>query len=652
MTDVQTLPKVLFANADRFPDQIALREKDLGIWREHSWRDYARRVRDFSLGLSQLGLRKGDTIAILGDNRPEWVIAELAAQSLGAISVGVYQDSVPSEVQYILDFSEARCVVAEDQEQVDKLLDIQRSLSKLEYIIYHDPRGLGVYESPLLLTFPDVEARGRDVERAHPGDFRASVEATRPNDVAILSMTSGTTGRPKLAMLTHRNLLSMAESLQQVDPMEPRDEYLSFLPLAWIGEQMMTVSWALTRRFTVNFPEEPGTVQADLREVGPHMMFSPPRIWENIVSEIQVKVEDAPWLKRKAFEWSMEVGTAIADARLTGQAPSWGQRAKRPIAELLAFVPVKDRYGLRRLKRAYTGGAALGPDVIRFFHALDVNLKQIYGQTEVSGISVLHRDNDIRFDTVGLPLPDTTLRIDEGGEILTRSPAVFLGYFRDADSTAETLRDGWLHSGDAGYLEDDGHLVVIDRAQDVLRLADDTLFSPQFVENKIKFSPYVREAVVFGGDRPFVTAIIAIDFANTGKWAERHQVPYTTFTDLSQKRGVYDLVRASVERTNDGLPPAARVRRFLLLHKELDADDEELTRTRKVRRKTIGSRYAELVDALYGKAGAVSIDSSIAYQDGRTAVIRTTLRIESLAEESTSAGDTQVNRADAIRPAP
>ncbi len=628
-----TLPKLLVANAHRFGDRVALREKEYGIWQTLSWAEYLDRVRAFSLGLLHLGLQPGDKVAIIGDNRPEWVIAELAAQSAGAISMGVYQDAIAAEIQYLVDFSDARFVVAEDQEQVDKLLEVWEQLPKAEYIIYYDPRGMRHYNYPFLLDFQEVEALGRAHHREHPNLFQDNVERTRPDDVAIFSTTSGTTGKPKLAMLTHHNLISMARNLIQVDPLEPDDEYLSFLPLPWIGEQMMSVATALVVGFTVNFPEEPETVRENLREIGPHVMFSPPRIWESLVSEVQVKVEDTTRLKRAVYEWAMNVGYRVADARFAGQEPSPGLRRLYRLADWLIFMPIKDKFGLRRLRRAYTGGAALGPDVFRFFHALGVNLKQIYGQTEISGISVLHRDGDIKFQTVGLPLPGTEVRIAENGEILSRSPAVFVGYYKNPEATAETLVDGWLHSGDAGYFDEDGHLIVIDRAADVMTLADGTKFSPQFIENKLKFSPYIKEAVVFGGgDYPFVTALINIDFANVGTWAERRQIAYTTYTDLAQKADVYELIRAHVERTNSDLPPAARIRRFLLLHKELDADDAELTRTRKVRRRFVAQRYQELVAALYSGAPSVEVETTITYQDGRTATIRTALRIEALEE--------------------
>lgn len=632
----ETLPQYLAMRAQEHPDRVALRERIYGIWQPITWQEYYNHVKHFALGLTALGLKPEHTVAIIGDNRPEWVIAELAAQSMGAKSIGIYQDSVAEEVLDIVSRSNATFVVAEDQEQVDKMLEIWPQLEgQVHKVIYYDPKGLRNYTEDFLMYFLDIEELGREYEKSHPGLYEESVAKGRAEDLAILSTTSGTTARPKLAMLTHKNLLSMAKNLMAVDPMQPDYEFVSFLPLAWIGEQMTSVACGLYIGFKVNFPEAPETVQHDLREIGPQMMFSPPRIWESLVSQVQVKIEDTSRFKRWMFNWAMPIGYKMADTRFRKETPSSGLKIKYLLADWLVFQNIKDQLGLRHIKWAYTGGAALGPDVFRFFHAMGVNLKQIYGQTEISGIAVVHRDGDIKFQTVGLPIPETEVRIDENGEILMRSPAVMVGYYGNPEATRETIdEEGWLHSGDAGYFDEDGHLIVIDRAKDVMTLHDGTKFSPQFIENKLKFSPYIREAVVFGGDWPFVTAFINIDFANVGKWAENHQIPYTTYTDLSQKPEVYELIKAHVIRANADLPPAARIRRFLLLHKELDADDAELTRTRKVRRRLIAQRYDDLISALYSQTNSVEVETTITYQDGRTAVIRTNLRIEDVDTEA------------------
>lgn len=621
-----TLPGLLARRAEEHPDEVALREKEFGIWQEITWAGFLARVRSFSLGLVELGVEKGDRIAIIGDNRPEWVIAELGAQAIGALPLGLYQDSISAELARMLEAADARVIVAEDQEQVDKVLEVRDRVPGLEHIVYYDPRGMYGYEAPGLMAFEEVEALGDQRFDRFPMEFVKRLAEVRPEDTALLCTTSGTTSVPKLAMLSHANLVAMATQLCGVDPMAPGDEFVSFLPLAWIGEQMVGVASALLAGFTVNFPEETATVRADIREIGPAFMMSPPRIWENMVSDVQVMAEDTSPVKRWMYRWAMKEGMRAAGTR-TGL-PA---RLRHRLADWTVLQPIRDQLGLSRVRRAYTGGAALGPDVFRFFHAIGVNLKQLYGQTEVSGISVVHRDGDIRFHTVGRPFPETEIRISGEGEILCRSPAVFQGYFRNPAATAETLADGWLHSGDAGYFEEDGHLVVIDRLADVMKLPDGTNFSPQFVENKLKFSPYVREAVVFGGGgAPFVTSMIAIDMENAGQWAERHRIPYTTFTDLARRAEVYSLVRDHIANINRELPPAARIRRFLLLHKELHADDAELTRTRKVRRGHIAERFGDIIDALAGDGDSVTVSTEITYQDGRTSQVAHELRIETM----------------------
>ncbi|MGB9752424.1 long-chain fatty acid--CoA ligase [Roseiflexus castenholzii] len=644
MDDI-TLPQLLMHHAQRFGDRVALREKDFGIWQTVTWRQFADHVRAFALGLRALGVQRGDKVAIIGDNRPEWLYAELATQAIGGASIGVYQDSVAEEVRYLVEASDARVLVVEDQEQVDKMIEIWTQLHGVLKVIYYEPKGLRRYQAPYLASFPDIEELGRAYDREHPGLFEAELAQGRPDDVAILSTTSGTTGKPKLAMLTHRNLISQGAGLLAVDPLGPDDEFVSFLPLAWVGEQMITVAAGLQSGLTINFPESTDTVQENIREIGPRVMFSPPRIWENMLSQVQVKIQDSTRLKRAAYEWAVRQGYAMADARFNGVAPGLFLRLKYTLARLLVFEELKDHLGLRFLKRAYTGGAALGPDVFRFYHAIGVNLKQVYGQTESAGLSVIHRDGQIKFQTVGTPLPNTEVHIAANGEILVKSPSVFIGYYKNPEATAETLKDGWLHSGDAGYFDEDGHLVVIDRAKDVMTLRDGTIFSPQFIENKLKFSPYIKEAVVFGGNWPFVTAIINIDFANVGKWAENAQLSYTTYTDLAQKPQVYALIRRDVERANADLPAAARIRRFLLLHKELDADDGELTRTRKVRRRLVAERYHDIVEALYGEQHEMEVETTITYQDGRTALIKTRLHIEDLEASEFAASDSRLERA-------
>ena len=626
-----TFPKLLVRNAETLGDRkVAMREKEFGIWQEFSWKEYHDHVKYFSLGMVSLGLQAGDKVAIIGDNRPEWVWGEVAAQAAGAVPLGLYQDSTLKEVSYIIDHSDASFVLAEDQEQVDKILDMKEQLPKVRYIIYSDPRGMRGYKQPFLLDFKEVENFGRELGQRDPGLFAKNVAAAKYEDLALICYTSGTTGFPKGAMLSFRNLLSMAANLMEVDNKFEKDEFVSFLPLAWIGEQMMCLSSALLTGFTVNFPEKPETVQENIREIGPTIMFSPPRIWENMTSTVQVKVMDASALKRRMYNWALPVGYAYSDAVFRKEAIPPLLQLKQKLAYALVFRALKDRLGLLRIRSASTGGAALGPDVFKFFNAMGVNLKQIYGQTEISGISCIHREGDINFDSVGKPIPETEIRLSASGEILSRSPSVFIGYYKNPEETEKTLSDGWLHSGDAGYFTKDGHLIVIDRVKDVMHLNDATRFSPQFIENKLKFSPYIKECVCLGNQRDFIASMICIDYPNVGKWAESRRLSYTTYTDLAAKPEVLELLAKEVEKVNATLPETTRVKKFVPLYKELDADDDELTRTRKVRRAFVGERYKHVIEGIYAGEGAIPIDATIKYQDGKTSRIKTTLTIRNL----------------------
>jgi len=628
-----TLPQVLEARAAG-PEgrRIALRYKDRGIWQEWTWRDYLADARAFGLGLVALGLNPGEKVAILSDNRPEWLYAELGTLAVGGIAVGVYQDAIAREIGFIVDHADATYVVAEDQEQLDKILEVRGDLPKLRRIITVDPKGMHRVRDPNVMRFPEVCELGRRYDHDHPGAFGEFLRSSAPEDIANIVYTSGTTGSPKGAMLTHRNLINMAVTFAEVDPVRPDDQLFSYLPMPWIGEIAMSIATSLVFGITVNFPEEVETTHDDGREIGPQILFGPPRLWEALTSEVQVKIMDTTPLARAVYRLAMRWGYRVADRRLRGKRMTLVDRGLYGLGYLLAFRAVLDDMAMLRIRHAYTGGAALGPDTFRFLRALGLNLKQLYGQTEIAGYSCVHRDGDIRFETVGQPTPGVEVRISPEGEILERSESVFLGYYKDPQATREALEDGWLHTGDAGSLTEDGHLVVIDRMSDVMRLADGTLFSPQFIENKLKFSPFIREAVVLGHGRPFVAAILNIDMPVVGKWAEDRQIAYTTYTDLSQKPDVYGLVAGEVRRANETLPPSARVRRFVLLYKELDADDGELTRTRKVRRRVIGERYADLIEAIYGGgADRVPVRATITYQDGTTAVVDTAVRVQEVA---------------------
>ncbi len=663
---MSTFPQLLAKLASERPDEVALQEKRYGIWTPMTWSSYDARVRDFAHGLASLGVERGEVVAVLGDNRPEWLIAELAAQTLGAAVVGIFPTSLGEELRHILTLARVKVVVAEDQEQVDKLLrlrdDAQASHDAtqadqpgqdpallVETVVFYDPHGLESYTDPCLRDFTAVEALGRELAAQRPGWLDSQLDGCSAEDIAIICTTSGTTSRPKLGELSHANLLAMAEHLTAVDPIGAKDRYVSFLPFAWIGEHMLAVACGLSRGLTISFPEDALTQRTDLREIGPNVMFSPPRIWESMLSEVQVRIDEAGWLKRAAFGWGYDVGDKAAGRRVKGQrAGPWLGLAYR-LADVVALRPVRDQLGLARIKRCYTGGAPLGPDVFRFFHAIGVNLKQIYGQTEICGIAVVHRDDAIAFNTVGTPIPGTELRITDDGEILLRSASVFRGYHRQPEVTAETVdAEGWLHTGDAGYLDEAGQLVVIDRAKDVLQTADGTRFSSAFIENKLKFSPYIEEAVTFAGDASSaaadgaasggMTALITLDPLTVGSWAEHQHLSYTTYTDLAGKKDVYDLVAEEVDRANQDLPESIRIQRFVILHKQFDPDDDEITRTRKVRRSVINQRYADIIAALDKGEPSVEVHSTVTYQDGSTVARTIELRIFDLVSYVVPAG--------------
>ena len=606
--DHATLPRLLAAQAARLGGKVALREKRFGIWQEVSWTDYAAHVRAVCLGLVALGLERGDRVAIICGNRPAWLYTELAVQAAGGVPLGIFVDSLPDTVERVLAHSEARFVLAEDQEQADKVLGVRGALPGLERVIVDDMRGLETSQDPGLASLESVEDAGRALDRRDPGRYLALLEHTQPTDVALLAYTSGTTGVAKGAMISHRNLLAMSAGVTQVDRVAEGDEIVSFLPPAWVGEQLLSVGIALHTGATVNFPEEPETTREDLREIGPHVMIAPPRFWEAMCSEHQVKTADAGPIKRAATRLAFAIGERVTAKERAGESVGAGSRALRAVAHLFAFRTMLDKLGLSRVRYAYTGGAPLGPEIFHFFRAMGLNLKQVYGQTESSGICVLHPDGDVRAETVGKPAPGTRVRISEAGEILIAGDSVFVGYYKSPETTADAMDGEWLRTGDAGQLDARGHLVVIDRLADVLRLTDGSRFSAALIENKLKFSPYVREAVVIGEGRAHVVALVQIDFGNVSSWAETRRLAFTTFKDLSRKPEVTALIGEAVARVNQDLPESARVRAYGLFDKELDADDGELTRTNKVRRATILTRYGDMVEALYaggaGPAGA------------------------------------------------
>jgi long-chain acyl-CoA synthetase len=602
--DQGTIPQLFVAKARRYGSgKVALREKAYGIWQEVTWQQYHDHVCALCLGMVQLGLHHGDTVAIICDNRPEWLYLELSAQSAGAIPVGLFVDSTPNQLKFILAHAEARFVIVEDQEQVDKVLEVRHALPQLERIMVHDTRGLEDYHDAQLISLREVESLGSELRTREPRLYEDLIAKGEPSDVALLAYTSGTTAAPKAAMISHRNLLSMAASVMQGDFIHDTDEMVSFLPFAWVGEQLMSVAIGLSAGATVNFPEKPETMRADLREIGPHLIFAPPRVWEAMCSEYQVKITAADVLKRTAARLALAIGYRVVARQLHRQSVGLAWRVLAQLAYLLTFRRLQDQLGMSRLRYAYTGGAPLGPEIFKFFRAIGLNLKQVYGQTETAGICVLHPDGEVKGETVGKPTPGTEIRLSDTGEILIRGECVFLGYYKNPEGTAKALENGWLHTGDAGLLDEHGHLVMIDRLTDVLRLADGSRFSPTLIENKLKFSPYIREAVVIGEDRPYIVALIQIDMGHAANWAESNRLPFTTFKDLSHKPEIYQLIAKELARVNQDLPKVAQIRRFALFDKELHADDEELTRTYKVRRAMIGTKYTDMIEALYLPAG-------------------------------------------------
>ena len=628
ITKELTIPKLFLEHATKFrKDRVAMREKEFGIWRPITWLDYFENVKYLALGLISLGLEDGDKVSMIGDNRPEGLWAEIAALCARGVGVWLFRDCLIDEVKYIIDHSDTKFLFGEGQEEVDKGISIFHECPKLEKIIWDDPKGMRNYDQDYLISLKEVQELGRELEKEKPNLFEELINKGHGDEIALLFYTSGTTALPKGALLSHNNMLTMGNHLMAVDPCFDTDDYVSYLPFAWIGEQMMSISCGLQIGYTLNFPEEPETAQENIREIGPHVMFAPPRMYEQMTRTVQVKYLDATWIKRKLYELSTKIGYHVANLKFEKKPVPWYWAFLEWLAYITIQKKLKDHLGLSRVRSAYTGGAAMGPDHFRFFHALGVNLKQIYGQTEVAGISVVHRDGDIKFDTVGHPIPGTEIKITDDGEIITKSPSVFHGYYKSPEATEKAIRDGWLYSDDKGFMDDDGHLVVFDRTKDVFTLCDGRPFSPQYLETRLKFSPYIMDSWVIGDKRDYVTAVLCIDYSVVGKWADEKKINYTSYPELSQRQEVYDLVEKQISEANKDLPEAARVAKFTNLYKELDADDDELTRTRKLRRAFVEKRYEDILDALYSDKDSVHIDTTIKYEDGRQSRITTDLQI-------------------------
>ena len=630
-----TIPQLLRWRVETSGEKTALREKDFGRWISYSWNQYYDFTRKTALGLYQLGFAEEDKIAIISDNIPEVLYVAIGAQALGGISAGIYQTSLPDEIGQILDYLDVSVVFCNDQEQVDKVVEVRDKIPKVKKVIYEDARGMRDYQSDdWFLYIEDLYKMGAEVHQRSPDLFESIVNDGHPDDTCHLCLTSGTTGLPKGAMLTHRNYINMGLQLTEVDTLAPTDEYLSFLPFAWIGEQMNSFGVAMATGISINFPESVETAMSDLKEIGPHFMFGAPRIYETIRSQIWLKIDESYRFNKFCYNYFMKIGERAATYRMTGQKMPVGLRFKAWLGKQIMFRPLINQIGFLRLRRAYTGGAALGPELFTFYQALGVNLKQIYGQTEIVGIAYMHRDGDVRPDTVGKPLPKTKCRISDEGEILSQSDSVTQGYYKLPDKTEELLEGGWLHSGDAGYIDENGHLVVIDRVSDVMHNKKGEMFSPMFLENRLKFSPYIKEAVIFGDKQDFVAALINVDPIVVGKWAEDQGISFSTFMDLSAKPEVADLIFKEVAKINQNAEKEHfKIHRFAILYKLLDVDDGELTKTGKIRRKFVREKYHDLYEALYDETvSEKQVEAFYQYQDGQTSTVQTKIRFYTMEE--------------------
>jgi len=601
--------------------------KKRGIWRRYTWTDYYNIVKYFSLGLSRLGMQRGDVACIIGDNEPEWFWGEFAVQAAGGIVTGAFVDSIPSELKYVVSHSSARFAIVNDQEQTDKFLEICGELPHLQKIIYWDPKGLNNYENPILISFNSVAELGREYAKANPGAFEQNLLNVKPDDTAFIYYTSGTTGLPKGAILTHRALVNTAHGFAGIYPMDENDDLISNFPAAWVGDSYFATIPHLLTGARLNFAEEPETIAEDTREVGPDFAIYGPRQWESLVSEIQVKITDAHPLKRFFYNLLVPVGYKIAELNFADQEPNIVWKTLFFIAHWLLLRPLKDRLGLSKVRFAVTGSSVLSLDTFKLIHAIGIELRQTYASTE-AGFIASHSKGDIDFQSVGRPADGVEVRLTGGGELLVRSDCTFKEYLNEPEKTAKVKVSGWCHTGDAVNINDKGHLIFLDRLEHMGVLNTGARYAPQYIEGRLRFSPYIKDAMVMGGkDKSFVAAMINIDFAMVGKWAERHGITYTTFVDLSQKQEIADLVRNDLARVNSYLPELSRVKRYMLLHKEFDPDEAELTRTRKLRREFMEMRYKPLIDAIYAGKETLTVDASVTYRDGRKGTVSTIIRI-------------------------
>jgi long-chain acyl-CoA synthetase len=624
---IETIPQIIRANAQKWSGSTAMCMKRFGIWEKFTWQQYYDVVKHFSLGLVSLGMKPGDVVGIIGDNEPEWFWGEFAVQSAGGIPTGIFVDCIPSEVKYIAEYAECKFAIVNDQEQTDKFLEIKEQLPLLRKVIYWDPKGLRNYDDPLLIGFTEVVELGREYEKTHSVLFDDMLSRGKSSDTAFIYFTSGTTGLPKGAITTHQALITTAKDFVMRYPLTEKDNLISNFPAAWVGDSYFGTIPHLLTGAILNFPEEPETIAADTREVGPNFVIYGPRQWESLVSDIHVNIIDTSPLKRLVYNIAMPVGHKMADIRFQGKNPNILWKTAHFLAYWTLFRPLKDRLGLSHIRFAVTGSSVLSLDTFRLLHALGIELRQVYASTEAGFISS-HSNGEVKFETVGRPALGTEVRLTDEGELLVRSECMFQGYLKNEKKTAETFVKGWCHTNDAVNIDDEGHLVFLDRLEHLGVLKSGIKYAPQYIEGRLRFSPYIKDAMVVGGkDKDFVSAIINIDFTMVSKWAERNRVPFTTFVDLSQKEGVADLVRKDLARVNSFLPAGARVNKFVLMHKEFDPDEAELTRTRKLRREFLEDKYRDLIKAMYSNLAEVPVQANVTYRDGRKGTVSTTIKV-------------------------
>ncbi len=634
---VQTFPRLMLQHAQTRPHKAAFREKDLGIWQTSTWQQASDEVRALACGLAALGFKRGMNLAIIGDNRPRLYWAMAAAQCLGGVAVPLYQDAPAADMAYVLDNAEIDFAVVEDQEQVDKLLEIKLTMpelsSHLQHIVFEDERGMRSYSQAELTPYEKIQQTGREFDRANPDFFMEQINTGTQDDVAVMLYTSGTTGKPKGVCQTYGSLIAAATGGVSFDKLTSDDEILSYLPMAWVGDNLFSYAQAMVAGFTVNCPESGDTVMTDLREIGPTYYFAPPRIFESLLTTVMIRMEDASAIKRKLFHYYMDVAKRVGSDILDRKPVSLTARLNYALGNLLIYGPLKNVLGMSRVRIAYTAGAAIGPDLFRFYRSIGVNLKQLYGATETCAYVCLQPDGNIKFDSVGLPAPGVEVKLADNGEVLVKSAAMLKEYYKRPDATAEVIdSEGYFHTGDAGYFDEEGHLKIIDRAADVGKMVGGDIFAPNYIENKLKFFPFIKEAVAFGNERDKVCAFINIDMEAVGNWAERRGIAYAGYTDLAAKQETYGLIADCVEKVNadlaaEALMAGTQIHRFLVLHKELDPDDDELTRTRKVRRKFIAEKYRVLIDALYEGKASQYIETQVKFEDGRQGMVSADLKI-------------------------